>query len=65
MEPTQQTHEFNPRYTMWCTATVERPSSAMEECGEPVFSPVHDPAAYLALSPTHDDRLDLAHPFTD
>lgn len=49
-KPTAQTHDFWPYAGGVCRLLVERPDGRHEECGEPVKSPVHDPAAYLAYA---------------
>lgn len=50
VKPTAQTHDFWPYAGGVCRLLVERPDGRHEECGEPVKSPVHDPAAYLAYA---------------
>lgn len=37
-----------PSWSDTCMMMVTRPSGVTEPCGEPVNSPIHDPAAYLA-----------------
>jgi hypothetical protein len=66
--------------TELCGRVVVRPNGTAEQCAEPVKSPIHDPAAYLAytaelttelgkwVAGTGEyvtDRDDLVHPFTD
>lgn len=48
--PTEQTHDFWPEAGGACQREVERPNGLFAECGEPIKSPVHDPAAYLAYA---------------
>lgn len=51
MPPTEQTHDFNPgQNSAVCVEIVDRPDGSAELCGEPIKSPVHDPAAYLAYA---------------
>lgn len=53
VKPTAQTHDHQitpPDYGELCTCVVERPDGRAELCGEPINSPVHDPAAYLAYA---------------
>jgi hypothetical protein len=82
VHPTKQTHDFvngSGRAAIGlCWQQVERPNGAIVPCGEPVKSPVHDPAAYLAYDAElrtelkkwvagegeyMDPREDLIHPF--
>jgi hypothetical protein len=78
VRPTRQTHDFHADHSgMVCDAMVERPDGTGDQCGEPVNSPVHDPAAYLAYDAElrtelkkwvagegeYDPREDLIHPF--
>jgi hypothetical protein len=76
VRPTKQTHDFVSASEL-CWQQVERPNGAIVPCGEPVSSPVHDPAAYLAYEAElrtelkkwvnregeYDPREDLIHPF--
>lgn len=51
VQPTRQTHEYvTDSSTELCQRQVEWPIGSAAPCGEPVNSPVHDPAAYLAYS---------------
>lgn len=57
MPPTEQTHEYvNHLSGEVCGVMVERPNGLFAECGEPIKSPVHDPAAYLAQYETRTRR---------
>ena len=51
-------HDFEAGYSgMVCGAMVLRPDGSGDECGEPVFSPIHDPQKYLKYTQELHDAL--------
>lgn len=53
VKPTAQTHDYQAAPVSddgTCWLPVKRPDSSTQLCGEPIKSPVHDPAAYLAYA---------------
>lgn len=65
IKPTEQTHDYvNHLSGEVCGVMVERPNGLFAECREPIKSPVHDPAAYLAYAAELREELDKWAPRT-